>query len=221
MNGMCNVSICNRYPNTDLAVVEMSNGFLRSQMLPHNNRPQKTTNLKKSSLHPPSPATVATNNQQAHTVFWCCGFIVFAHDLLLLYLELFPKTAMRVLRGRRIIFFFQWIVVSFVVVYVVLLLQVHNLTIRQYADANHPMSWLHSSSNSHKNNKVIAGILPKLLRSNKTTTPAVSNYSIRSDLQNGILEGHVQEYITSGKDLWEHSSVIPQWMKGRTLPLLF
>jgi hypothetical protein len=112
-------------------------------------------------------------------------------------------------------------VVSLIVVYVVLLLRVHNLTIRPHADANHPMSWLHSSSTSHKSNKVIAGIFPKLLRRNETTTPAVSNYSIRSDFQNGILEGYVQEYITSGKDLWEHSSVIPQWMKGRSLLLPF
>ena len=38
---------------------------------------------------------------------------------------------------------------------------------------------------------------------------------IRNDWVNGIVEGNVYKYTTSQTNLWDHSTVIPPWMKGK------
>jgi hypothetical protein len=34
-----------------------------------------------------------------------------------------------------------------------------------------------------------------------------------SDWNNSLVEGQVEYYLTSGMDLWDHSTILPDWMK--------
>ena len=74
-----------------------------------------------------------------------------------------------------------------------LLFHIHNLTIHDY-DSNHPMKWIeqfyYSPFKGGSNAQKIIGIR-----------------------EGGVA---VSKYMASGKDLWEHSPILPTWMKGRS-----
>eukprot|EP00980_Cylindrotheca_fusiformis_P031077 scaffold25800_cov162-Cylindrotheca_fusiformis.AAC.3 len=119
-------------------------------------------------------------------------------------------------RLRRVGCILRWTVILTFGAYCVLLLQVHSLMTPHNLDANSSMSrfelHLQSSSKGGRQSATVSESVPKLRTKNETKDTGKSSFST---LQNGIREGHVYEYITSGKKLWEHSSTIPKWMKGR------
>mmetsp|Transcript_7887 Transcript_7887/g.19018 ORF Transcript_7887/g.19018 Transcript_7887/m.19018 type:complete len:882 (-) Transcript_7887:30-2675(-) len=101
---------------------------------------------------------------------------------------------MRILRGSRIqiVRVFQWGVLCCVLGYSILLFQMHNLTIHDYSNS-HPMKWIEDFYSSENNGYKRTGVQNPV----------------------GIREGSVKvnEYMASGKDLWEHSHILPTWMK--------
>jgi hypothetical protein len=117
------------------------------------------------------------------------------------------------LRWLRRWSFCRWVFLALLLIYAIIFVYIHNhLAISTHHDGLNnvrvlPLEIVKVQSpkfqkQQHQNDqtKVLPGAVLVQL-------PAPSEWN------NSLVEGQVEYYLTSGMDLWDHSTILPDWMK--------
>ena len=113
--------------------------------------------------------------------------------------------------GRRKSSLVRWIFLFLVTIYAGLVFQLHKLEV------------VSDHITTTTNNIVVPPPNFQRIKSEQDNKAVVmpAPPAVPINIHTSIVDGQVQHYLDSGKNLWEHSTILPDWMKRTFLSINF